>query len=111
MTSDSKLSEPLDRYECRACGYVYEPTKGDDARTIQAGTAFQDLPEKWTCPVCSAPPSQFANIGPEGAPSGFKENLGYGIGVNSLPPGQKNLLIFGVLGLFVLILLSFYGLG
>ncbi|MCG9891764.1 MAG: rubredoxin [Thermosynechococcaceae cyanobacterium MS004] len=111
MSSETLLSEPLDRYECRSCGYIYEPDKGDDGRRVSAGTAFQDLPTGWGCPICSASQSQFANIGPVGSPSGFKENLGYGIGVNALPPGQKNLLIFGVLGLFVLILLSFYGLG
>jgi rubredoxin len=111
MTTETQLSEPLDRYECRACGYIYEPTKGDDGRSIPADTAFKALPQKWTCPVCGSPPSQFSNIGPAGSPSGFKENLGYGIGVNSLSPGRKNLLIFGVLGLFILILLSFYGLG
>lgn len=111
MTNEAQLSEPLDRYECRACGYIYEPAKGDDAKGIEPGTAFKALPQKWACPVCSAPPSQFSNLGPAGSPSGFKENLGYGIGVNSMTPGQKNLLIFGVLGLFILILLSFYGLG
>jgi hypothetical protein len=50
-------------------------------------------------------------LGPAGVPSGFKENLGYGLGVNSLTPGNKNILIFGVLGLFILLLLSLYGLG
>ncbi len=111
MASETLLSEPLDRHECRACGYIYEPDKGDDGRRVPAGTAFKDLPDKWNCPICSASQSQFSNIGPVGSASGFKENLGYGIGVNALPPGKKNLLIFGVLGLFVLILLSFYGLG
>jgi rubredoxin len=110
MSSQTPPPEPLDRYECRACGYVYEPEKGD-SRKVPPGTAFSDLPAKWACPVCSAPVSKFDNIGPVGSPSGFKENLSYGIGVNALPPGQKNLLIFGVLGLFILILLSFYGLG
>jgi len=31
--------------------------------------------------------------------SGFQENLSYGLGVNQLTPTQKNLLIFGGLGL------------
>ena len=57
------------------------------------------------------PRPKFANVGPSGKPSGFEENLKYGIGVNTLTPGQKNVLIFGVLGFFVLLLLSFYGLG
>ncbi|WP_404789159.1 rubredoxin [Altericista sp. CCNU0014] len=110
MSSETPLPESLDRYECRACGYIYEPEKGD-SRQVPPGTAFAALPANWACPVCSASVSKFSNIGPVGSPSGFKENLNYGIGVNALPPGQKNLLIFGVLGLFVLILLSFYGLG
>jgi rubredoxin len=111
MATEAAASEEmLDRYECRACGYVYEPEKGD-SRKVPPGTAFADLPPNWGCPVCGAPVAQFSNIGPVGAPSGFKENLGYGLGVNTLTPGKKNILIFGVLGLFILILLSFYGLG
>jgi hypothetical protein len=45
-----------------------------------------------------------------GAPSGFEENLKFGLGVNSLTPGQKNLLIFGALALGFLFFLSLYGL-
>jgi rubredoxin len=110
MASEMPSVQSLDCYECRACGYVYEPEKGD-SRKVPPGTPFTELPDKWVCPVCGAPTSRFQNIGPVNAPSGFKENLKYGIGVNALPPGQKNILIFGVLGLFILILLSFYGLG
>jgi rubredoxin len=100
----------LDCYECRACGYIYEPEKGDSKRRVDAGTPFGELPTGWRCPVCSAPRSQFSNIGPVGQASGFKENLKYGLGVNSLTPGQKNLLIFGALGAGLLLLLSLYGL-
>ena len=99
-----------DRYECRACGYMYEPTKGDSKGKVAADTPFADLPERWRCPVCGAPKSQFSNVGPEGSPSGFKQNLGYGLGVNTLTPGQKNILIFGTLALAVLFFLSLYGL-
>ncbi len=108
MTAESPDDTLLDRFECRACGYIYEPAKGDSSRGIAAGTAFADLPVNWRCPVCSAPKKQFSNIGPVGSPSGFKENLNYGFGVNTLTPGQKNLLIFGGLALAVLFLLSFY---
>ncbi|MBG0743117.1 rubredoxin [Cylindrospermopsis raciborskii LB2897] len=99
-----------DRYECRACGYVYEPEKGDDKYNIPAGTAFADLPTNWKCPVCSAKKVAFANIGPTGTASGFKENLGYGLGVNQLTPTQKNILIFGALALAFLFFISLYGL-
>jgi hypothetical protein len=60
--------------------------------------------------VCSAPKKSFSNIGVKGSPSGFKENLGYGLGVNTMTPAQKNLLIFGGLGLAFLFFLSLYGL-
>jgi rubredoxin len=98
------------RYECRSCGYVYEPDKGDSNRNIAAGTPFEELPSDWRCPVCGAKKPQFQDIGASGAPSGFKENLSYGFGVNRLTPGQKNVLIFGALLLGVIFFLSLYGL-
>ncbi|MEM8603851.1 MAG: rubredoxin [Cyanobacteria bacterium P01_H01_bin.121] len=109
---DSEPEQPAipDRYECRSCGYIYEPTKGDDRRKISAGTPFETLPLTWRCPVCSAHPRQFANIGPTGKASGFEENLGYGLGVNVLTPGQKNILIFGALIVGFLFFMSLYGL-
>lgn len=100
----------MDRFECRACGYLYEPDKGDDRAGISRGVEFEDLPNTWRCPVCGAPKRQFSNMGPVGAPSGFKENLKYGFGVNTLTPGQKNILIFGGLALGFLFFLSLYGL-
>lgn len=102
--------QDMDRYECRACGYSYEPTKGDSQAKIPVGVAFEDLPLNWRCPVCSASKKQFSNIGPAGSPSGFKENLNYGLGVNRLTPGQKNILIFSALALGFLFFISLYGL-
>jgi rubredoxin len=102
--------QEMDQYECRACGYTYEPAKGDDRGNIAAGVPFPELPDQWRCPVCGAPKPQFSNIGPVGSPSGFKENLGYGLGVNTLTPGQKNILIFGALALGFLFFISLYGL-
>ncbi|MBE9078088.1 rubredoxin [Romeria aff. gracilis LEGE 07310] len=100
----------MDQYECRACGYTYEPSKGDNRANIAAGTPFEALPADWRCPVCGAGKRQFSNVGPVGQASGFKANLDYGFGVNRLTPGQKNLLIFGALALGVLFFLSLYGL-
>ncbi|MEM7590014.1 MAG: rubredoxin [Cyanobacteria bacterium P01_A01_bin.83] len=97
-------------YECRSCGYVYVPSKGDNQGQISAGTLFTELPNDWRCPVCGVRKTQFVNIGAQGAPSGFAENLDYGLGVNRLTPAQKNILIFGLLGLGFLFFLSLYGL-
>lgn len=100
----------MDRHECRSCGYIYEPAKGDPKRKVPIGVEFRDLAPNWRCPVCGAPRPQFQNIGAQGAPSGFKENLGYGLGVNTMTPGQKNVLIFGALLAAVAFFLSLYGL-
>ena len=97
-------------YECRSCGYTYIPSKVDSQTNIRAGTLFTDLPSNWRCPVCGASRKLFKDIGATDAPSGFAENLDYGLGVNRLTPGQKNLLIFGALALGVLFFLSLYGL-
>jgi rubredoxin len=110
MSEQAVETTVLDRYECRACGYVYEPLKGDDEHNIAAGTPFSELPVTWRCPVCTAKKGAFSNIGPAGTASGFKENLNYGLGVNRLTPGQKNILIFGALALGFLIFMSFYAL-
>lgn len=118
LTGDLNPTEPapeeqdpkeLDRYECRSCGYTYEPAKGD-GQSIEPGTPFTELPLTWRCPVCGSKASAFANVGPVGNPSGFKENLGYGLGVNTLTPGQKNILIYGAMALAILFFLSLYGL-
>ncbi len=97
-------------YECRSCGYTYVPSKGDNQGNIPAGTLFAELPNDWRCPVCGVRKTQFINIGAQDAPSGFAENLDYGFGINRLTPAQKNILIFGALGLGFLFFLSLYGL-
>lgn len=40
------------RYKCRVCGYIYSPLRGEPHNGIPAGTAFEDLPEDYLCPVC-----------------------------------------------------------
>lgn len=42
------------KWECRVCGYIYDPAKGDLDNGINAGTAFENLPEDWLCPSCGA---------------------------------------------------------
>ncbi len=52
----------MSRYECLVCGYIYDPAQGDPAGDIPSGTAFEDLPDDWVCPVCGADKSQFKKI-------------------------------------------------
>ena len=49
----------MEKYVCSVCGYVYDPEEGDSDNGIASGTAFADLPDDWTCPVCGAEKDQF----------------------------------------------------
>jgi rubredoxin len=44
---------------CVSCGYVYDPAEGDLDGGIPAGTAFEDIPDDWFCPVCGARKKDF----------------------------------------------------
>ncbi len=47
------------KYVCTACGYIYDPTVGDPDGGIAPGTAFEDIPEDWVCPVCGVGKDMF----------------------------------------------------
>ncbi len=49
----------MKKYRCLACEYVYDPEKGDADNGIDPGTAFEDLPDDWICPVCGVGKDQF----------------------------------------------------
>ena len=49
----------MDKYVCNVCGYVYDPEAGDPDNGVAAGTAFDDVPDDWACPVCGAGKSDF----------------------------------------------------
>jgi rubredoxin len=109
-------AEPVDdpaehRFECLSCGFVYDPAEGVRKLAIAAGTPFLELdPLSFRCPVCRSKVGAFKDIGPRDKPSGFEENLNFGLGVNRLTPGQKNVLIFGAFALAIAFFLSLYSL-
>ncbi len=39
-------------YVCEVCGYVYDPAIGDEDNGVKAGTAWENVPEEWLCPLC-----------------------------------------------------------
>ena len=99
------------RFECRSCGYIYDPSEGNKKLKIPANTPFSAIDGSiFACPVCRAGKNLYKDIGPREKPSGFEENLTYGFGFNSLPPGQKNILIFGGLAFAAACFLSLYSL-
>lgn len=49
-------------YSCNICGFQYNPAEGDPAMGIPAGTAFNDLPDDYKCPICSADKEFFSEV-------------------------------------------------
>ncbi|MDD1694124.1 MAG: rubredoxin [Methanoregula sp.] len=47
-----KASKDMTRYRCKLCGYIYSPLRGEPHNGIPEGTAFDDLPDDYVCPVC-----------------------------------------------------------
>uniref|UniRef100_A0A7S2RGK5 Rubredoxin-like domain-containing protein n=1 Tax=Eucampia antarctica TaxID=49252 RepID=A0A7S2RGK5_9STRA len=97
------------KHQCTVCDWEFDETKGDSfmiGGLIQPGTKFDDLASNFRCPSCRASKDKFLEITEE--IPGFEVNQGYGFGTNSMTAGQKNLLIFGGLGLFFVLFLSGY---
>ena len=93
------------KFECQACGYIYDEAVGLPKKGVAPGTPFDDI-EKFRCPQCGANKKYF--VAEQETISGFKENLKFGLGGNSLTAGQKSNLIFGGLFLGFIIFMSGY---
>jgi flavin reductase (DIM6/NTAB) family NADH-FMN oxidoreductase RutF/rubredoxin len=68
-TDKSKMAEleikeesELKKFQCIVCGYIYKPADGDSAKSIPAGTSFEDLPDDWTCPICGVGKEEFKEL-------------------------------------------------
>lgn len=53
LEQKSEIQE-FDRYECPACGYIYDEEK--------EGTRFEDLPDDWICPLCGSEKDDFIKL-------------------------------------------------
>lgn len=49
----------MKKYICTVCDWVYDPEVGDPDNGIEPGTAFEDIPDSWTCPVCGVGKEDF----------------------------------------------------
>lgn len=49
----------MKKYVCIPCGWEYDPEVGDPDSGIEPGTAFEDIPDDWECPVCGASKDDF----------------------------------------------------
>ena len=52
----------MKKYECETCGYIYDPELGDPDSGIEPGTAFEDIPDDWVCPLCGGGKDDFTPV-------------------------------------------------
>ena len=45
-----KNTNVMKKYICTVCEYIYDP---------EQGTAFEDIPDDWTCPLCGVGKEDF----------------------------------------------------
>lgn len=49
-------------YMCVVCGFLYEEEFGLPEEGLPAGTRWEDVPDTWVCPDCSASKLDFDMI-------------------------------------------------
>ncbi len=52
----------MGKWRCIPCDYIYEPVEGDPEGNIAPGTAFEDLPDDWECPICGVGKDEFEKV-------------------------------------------------
>ena len=50
------------KYRCTVCHWEYYPQLGDPDSGIAPGTAFEDIPDDWVCPMCGVGKEDFEPI-------------------------------------------------
>ncbi len=54
-----KIYLTMKKYRCEVCDWIYDPEVGDPDSGIAPGTAFEDIPDDWVCPVCGVGKDDF----------------------------------------------------
>ena len=49
----------VQKWICQQCSMIYDPVTGDPDSGIAPGTPFAEIPDDWSCPICSAKKSTF----------------------------------------------------
>ncbi len=49
----------MKKYRCEVCDWIFDPAVGDPDGGIAPGTAFEDIPDDWVCPVCGVGKDEF----------------------------------------------------
>lgn len=59
-STDFSSKRKMKKYVCDTCGWEYDPEVGYPEGGIEPGTAFEDLPDDFECPLCGVGKSEFS---------------------------------------------------
>ena len=62
QTTPSPIEAPSKTWQCVLCGFIYDEAAGMPEEGIPAGTRWEDVPDDWVCPDCSARKSDFEMV-------------------------------------------------
>ena len=61
LLAHNTLDEQMKKkYKCETCGWEYNSQKGFPVFGVKPGTPFEEVPDDFCCPVCSAPKKRFS---------------------------------------------------
>lgn len=49
----------MKKYVCLICGYVYDEEAGEPDSGVAPGTAWEDVPDDFVCPLCGVGKDHF----------------------------------------------------
>jgi rubredoxin len=58
----SKGDAAMSKHKCQICDYEYDPAAGDPDNGVAPGTAWEDVPDDWACPICGAGKDAFDEV-------------------------------------------------
>ena len=53
---------PYKKWQCSACGFIYDEELGDEEEGFPPGTRFKDIDDNWICPDCGATKDIFEEV-------------------------------------------------
>jgi rubredoxin len=60
--AESLSPQPLRKFMCVVCGFIYDEAEGLPEEGLAPGTRWEDIPDTWTCPDCGVTKDDFEMI-------------------------------------------------
>jgi rubredoxin len=61
-TAEAPANASFKTWRCALCAFVYDEAKGMPEEGVPPGTRWEDVPETWSCPDCSAMKADFEMV-------------------------------------------------